>query len=146
MVHYHPCVCLSPQQTHGACSGWGWLDGGAVRMGWWKKSWGTGQRWRLCGKMQQRIKQPYKEPRVATATLLADERLQRLLHLRTRGMLPEDGLLWRTGGTGGWQWQGQWRQQQQGQQRKQGGWWQGQQGQWQKLPRGRRETMDTTIN
>ncbi len=29
-----------------------------------------------------------KEPRVAAVALLADERLQRLLRLRTRGMLP----------------------------------------------------------
>jgi hypothetical protein len=38
---------------------------------------------------------------VAAAALLADKRLQRLLHLQTRGMLQADGQSRQTGGTGG---------------------------------------------
>ncbi len=42
-----------------------------------------------------------KNPRVAAAASLADERLQPLLSLQTRGVLPVDGHLRQTGGTGG---------------------------------------------
>jgi hypothetical protein len=40
---------------------------------------------------------------VAAAALLADERLQRLLRLRTKGVVPMDGHSRWTGGTGRWQ-------------------------------------------